>query len=301
MGKFTKSKNVPAFLKQPNYYAKHEKFDDEIEESVDDCQTCGNSKYMEPTQEHMVKSFDRFLIEKKGIDLTGDNKVDSEDWKAARDIAIKASKAKKKSKKGKVSLSESYDANHIEEGHTCRDGKKLMLSEAAHYLIESVCESIMEDAMNYANTSGTFENYMEECGKYMESRLYEMVDDGFHTKMNENWANESACSESTKAHLDEMCEAICHEALRIHNDATPREFNEYVTEGIGCYRNGMMECGGYKMNEELESSVDDEELKRKFIKMCNDQNFLKLSQDQQAARLGISLDQLIKLSNSIKL
>ena len=352
MGKFTKSKNVPSFLKEPNYYAKHEKFDDDIEESVEECQTCGDKKYMEPTQEHMVKSFDRFLIEKKGVDLTGDGKVDGEDWKAARDIAIKGSKAKAKtSAKGKAielpapkakkkakpveeepevesvkgkkptkkakpstKLTEGFDHYAMVEGHTCHCGTKMMTSEAAHYLIESVCEGIMEDAKHYAEHVGSFEDYINECGNYMDSKLYDLVDDGSSHKINENWANESACYESTKMQLDEMCEALCHEALHIHNDHTPREFDQYVKEGIGCYRNGMMECAGYGMNEDIIPAMglinaikskeadkpkqDPNEIIRKFKQMANDPRTLKLSPQKQAELLGITVDELIDLAKS---
>jgi len=344
MGKFTKSKHVPSFLKEPNYYAKHEKFDDDIEESVEECQTCGKKEYTEPTQEHMVKSFDRFLMEKKGTDLTGDGKIDGEDWKAARDMAIKGTKTKTKTpakgkakpialpvakskkkmepieeiptkkKKGLPAVSESSNHGYMEEGHTCRCGTKMMVSDAAHYLMESVCESIMEDAKHYSEHIGSFEDYINECASYMENKMYDLADDGTSNTMNESWNNESACYESTKMMLDEMCEAICHEALRIHSDPTPREFDQYVSEGIGCYRNGMMESTGHGMQEGLgtmalvsaiKSKEDPRELENKrkdlvnkFIAMSNNPKSLSMSPDQQANHLGITVDELIDLAKS---
>jgi hypothetical protein len=130
----------------------------------------------------------------------------------------------------------------------------------------------------------------------MENKMYHLVDDG--QSMNENWMNEgSACYEGTKHELDAVCEAICHEGLHIHNDPTPMTYNHYVDEAIGCYKNGMMECAGYAMNEE--ASDIDPALKAKFIQMCNDTGFLAMSQEQQAKALGVDVPTLIKLAQSM--
>lgn len=191
MGKFTKSKNVPAYLKQPNYYSKSEKFDDvsDVEESVD-CESCGKAPI---ANEHMVKSFNSFLFEKKARDLTGDGKIDTEDWKMAKDLAIKGKKiaaAFKKDKgseeaklpKGKtkatvakskkiMKIDEYASQNPVKivtnEGHTCSEGSHYMTSEAAHYLVESICENIVNDAKTYEAEGGVFEDYVNEAASYI--------------------------------------------------------------------------------------------------------------------------------------
>lgn len=202
------------------------------------------------------------------------------------------------------------NTGYTSEGHTCHDGSKMMISEAAHHLIESICESTCADAQMYESDEDPehkFDDYVNEACAYMEKCMYEMVDDGM--TVNENWNNESACYESTCEMIKEVCEKICNEALEIHNDETPVEYNDYVNEAIGCYKNGLMECGsGWSgsmgVNESESGEMSDEEVLFKVTTwLSNDANqkaALTMSQDQQAAEIGITVDQYKKALESVK-
>ena len=193
------------------------------------------------------------------------------------------------------------------EGHTCHDGKKMMISEAAHHLIESICESTCSDASMYEDDEDPehkFEGYINEACAYMEKCMYEMVDDGM--TINEGWNNESACYESTCEMVKEVCEKLCSEALEIHNDETPVEYNEYVAEAIGCYKNGLMECGsGWSGNMgmyEAEESAD-----AVFAKVSqwladpkNQELTLSLSKEEQASMIGVTPNQYEDAVNQLK-
>jgi len=181
------------------------------------------------------------------------------------------------------------------EGHTCHDGKKMMISEAAHHLIESICESTCSDASMYEDDEDPehkFEGYINEACAYMEKCMYEMVDDGM--TVNEGWNNESSCYESTCEMVKEVCEKLCSEALEIHNDETPVEYNEYVAEAIGCYKNGLMECGsGWSGNMgmyEAESNKSPEEIAAIVANWTsqNQDKLLTMSIEDQAASMGIT-------------
>ena len=184
------------------------------------------------------------------------------------------------------------------EGHTCHNGKKSMLSEAAHHLIESICESTCSDASMYEDDEDPehkFDGYVNEACAYMEKCMYEMVDDG--STINEAWNNESNCYESTCEMVKEVCEKLCEEALEIHNDETPTEYNEYVAEAIGCYKNGLMECGmGWSGSQGVNESEESEDVI--FAKAAqwladpkNQELTLSMSKNDQAAQIGITPDQ----------
>jgi len=137
-----------------------------------------------------------------------------------------------------------------------------------------------------------FEGYINEACAYMEKCMYEMVDDGM--TVNEGWNNESSCYESTCEMVKEVCEKLCSEALEIHNDETPVEYNEYVAEAIGCYKNGLMECGsGWSGNMgmyEAESSKSPEEIAAIVANWTsqNQDKLLTMSIEDQAASMGIT-------------
>jgi hypothetical protein len=175
-------------------------------------------------------------------------------------------------------------------GHTCHDGSKSMLSEAAHHLIESICESTCSDASMYEADSDPehqFEGYINEACAYMEKCMYEMVDDGM--TINEGWNNESACYESTCEMIKEVCEKLCSEALEIHNDETITEYNDYVAEAIGCYRNGLMEMENDDVNES-DNSKTPEQIAAIVANWTsqNQDKLLSLSVEDQAADMGIT-------------
>ena len=193
------------------------------------------------------------------------------------------------------------------EGHTCHDGKKMMISEAAHHLIESICESTCSDASMYEDDEDPehkFEGYINEACAYMEKCMYEMVDDGM--TINEGWNNESACYESTCEMVKEVCEKLCSEALEIHNDETPVEYNEYVAEAIGCYKNGLMECGsGWSGNMGMYEA--EESHKAVYAKVTqwladpkNQELTLKMSKEDQADMIGITPEQYEKAVSQLK-
>jgi hypothetical protein len=390
MGKFS-NKDLPSFLKKPNYYSEDEQFDGEAgrnPEVTEDCETCGQEPQL---AENKVLRFADFLTEKKKYnpkyDKDGDGDNDFEDYKAFKTDAIKKKKptAIKESAMSEIDLlakesktfksfvrafkkeysnlnagdnkeleswlktvydaakvNESWDprdayeygatsnccgasvmmgdicsdcGEHCEaeywdeegdgeepetfgprnEGHTCHDGKKMMISEAAHHLIESICESTCSDASMYEDDEDPehkFEGYINEACAYMEKCMYEMVDDGM--TVNEGWNNESSCYESTCEMVKEVCEKLCSEALEIHNDETPVEYNEYVAEAIGCYKNGLMECGsGWSGNMgmyEAESNKSPEEIAAIVANWTsqNQDKLLTMSIEDQAASMGIT-------------
>jgi hypothetical protein len=390
MGKFS-NKDLPSFLKKPNYYSEDEQFDGETgrnPEVTEDCETCGQEPQI---AENKVLRFADFLTEKKKYnpkyDKDGDGDNDFEDYKAFKTDAIKKKKptAIKESAMSEIDLlakesktfkgfvrafkkeysnlnagdnkeleswlktvydaakvNESWDprdayeygatsnccgasvmmgdicsdcGEHCEaeywdeegdgeepetfgprnEGHTCHDGKKMMISEAAHHLIESICESTCSDASMYEDDEDPehkFEGYINEACAYMEKCMYEMVDDGM--TVNEGWNNESSCYESTCEMVKEVCEKLCSEALEIHNDETPVEYNEYVAEAIGCYKNGLMECGsGWSGNMgmyEAESNKSPEEIAAIVANWTsqNQDKLLTMSIEDQAASMGIT-------------
>jgi hypothetical protein len=402
MGKFS-NKDLPSFLKKPNYYSEDEQFDGEAgrnPEVTEDCETCDQEP---PVAENKVLRFADFLTEKKKYnpkyDKDGDGDNDFEDYKAFKTDAIKKKKTvaikegvmseldilAKESKTFKsfvrafkkeysnlnagdnkelegwlksvydaAKVNESWDprdayehgatsnccgasvmmgdicsdcGEHCEaeywdeegdgeepetfgprnEGHTCHDGKKMMISEAAHHLIESICESTCSDASMYEDDEDPehkFEGYINEACAYMEKCMYEMVDDGM--TINEGWNNESACYESTCEMVKEVCEKLCSEALEIHNDETPVEYNEYVAEAIGCYKNGLMECGsGWSGNMgmyEAEESAD-----AVFAKVSqwladpkNQELTLSLSKEEQASMIRVTPKQYEDAVNQLK-
>ena len=196
--------------------------------------------------------------------------------------------------------------SNYNEGHSCHDGSKNMLSEAAHHLIESICESTCSDASMYEadeDPEHKYEGYINEACAYMEKCMYEMVDDGM--TINEGWNNESACYESTCEMIKEVCEKLCHEGLAIHNDESVNEFNEYVSEAIGCYKNGLQECamGGYGMNES-EQPDNSEEIMTKVTTWLassnNQERALSLTPSQQAQEIGITIEDYEKAIDAIK-
>ena len=193
------------------------------------------------------------------------------------------------------------------EGHTCHDGSKSMLSEAAHHLIESICESTCSDASMYEADSDPehqFEGYVTEACAYMEKCMYEMVDDGM--TINEGWNNESACYESTCEMIKEVCEKLCSEALEIHNDQTPTEYNEYVAEAIGCYKNGLMECAMSESDhmDVNESEESEDAIYSKVAQWIADTNnqerALSMSKEQQAAEIKVTPQQYEEAMKQIK-
>ena len=402
MGKFS-NKDLPSFLKKPNYYSEDEQFDGETgrnPEVTEDCETCGQEPQV---VENKVLRFADFLTEKKKYnpkyDKDGDGDNDFEDYKAFKTDAIKKKKPvaikegvmseldilAKESKTFKsfvrafkkeysnlnsgdnkelegwlksvydaAKVNESWDprdayeygatsnccgasvmmgdicsdcGEHCEaeywdeegdgeepetfgprnEGHTCHDGKKMMISEAAHHLIESICESTCSDASMYEDDEDPehkFEGYINEACAYMEKCMYEMVDDGM--TINEGWNNESACYESTCEMVKEVCEKLCSEALEIHNDETPVEYNEYVAEAIGCYKNGLMECGsGWSGNMGMYEA--EESHKAVYAKVTqwladpkNQELTLKMSKEDQADMIGITPEQYEKAVSQLK-
>jgi len=193
------------------------------------------------------------------------------------------------------------------EGHTCHDGSKSMLSEAAHHLIESICESTCSDASMYEADSDPehqFEGYVTEACAYMEKCMYEMVDDGM--TINEGWNNESACYESTCEMIKEVCEKLCSEALEIHNDQTPTEYNEYVAEAIGCYKNGLMECA-MSESDHMDVNESEESADAIYSKVAqwiadtnNQERALSMSKEQQAAEIRVTPQQYEKAIKQIK-
>lgn len=180
------------------------------------------------------------------------------------------------------------------EGHSCHDGSKNMISEAAHHLIESICESTCSEAAVYEGDSDpghTYEGYMYEAACYMEGRMYEMVSDGM--SVNEDYTSESKCYESTCESINTVCEKLCSEALELHNDDSTFEYNDYVNEALGCYRNGMMEAqhggfGSHNMNESAEilAKVTDW-----LAVPANQAKTLTMSPEQQADEIGVSPDE----------
>ena len=182
-------------------------------------------------------------------------------------------------------------------GHTCHDGSKSMLSEAAHHLIESICESTCSDASMYEADSDPehqFEGYVNEACAYMEKCMYEMVDDGI--TINEYANTESACYESTCESIYEVCEKLCNEALEIHNDDSTIDYNDYVKEALGCYRNGLMESAVYE-------SVSAEVMTKVTQWLANADNQLRsltMSPDQQASEIGVTLEEYKEAVDSIK-
>jgi hypothetical protein len=423
MGKFS-NKDLPSFLKKPNYYSEDEQFDNETgrnPEVTEDCETCGQEPQI---AENKVLRFADFLNEKKQInaglqayldkkagkkpagkkaaagksgkpdfldlDKDGDKKESMK--KAATDAKSGASKKKTVAiKEGAMSeidllaqeaktfrsfvrafkkeysnldagdnkeleswlqtvydsaksrTNESWDprdayeygatsnccgasvmmgdicsdcGEHCEaeywdeedgeetemfspsnEGHTCHDGSKSMLSEAAHHLIESMCESTCSDASMYEDDEDPehkFEGYINEACAYMEKCMYEMVDDGI--TINEYANNESACYESTCESIYEVCEKLCNEALEIHNDDSTMEYNDYVKEALGCYRNGLMEMSMYE-------SASDEVLNKVTQWLANPTNqerSLTMSPEQQASEIGVTVEEYQKAVGSIK-
>lgn len=392
MGKFS-NKDLPAFLKKPNYYSEDEQFDNETGRNpqvTEECETCDQEPAI---AENKVLRFMQFVNEKKKYnpkyDKDGDGDNDFEDYKAFKTDAIKKKKpaAIKESAMSDIDLlaqesktfksfvrafkkeysnldagdnkeleswlktvydsakvhakaNESWDprdayeygatsnccgasvmmgdicsdcgehceaeywdeegdgenpeefgsSNSYNEGHTCHDGSKSMLSEAAHHLIESICESTCSDASMYEADSDPehqFEGYINEACAYMEKCMYEMVDDGM--TINEGWNNESACYESTCEMIKEVCEKLCSEALEIHNDQTPIEYNEYVAEAIGCYRNGLMEMENADVNESDNSKTPEQIAAIVAIWTSQNQDkLLSLSVEDQAADMGIT-------------
>jgi len=405
MGKFS-NKELPSFLKKPNYYSEDEQFDGETgrnPEVTEDCETCGQEPQV---AENKVLRFADFLNEKKKYnpkyDKDGDGDNDFEDYKAFKTDAIKKKKPvaikegvmseldilakESKTFKGFVrsfkkeysnlnsgdnkeledwlksvydaaKVNESWDprdayeygatsnccgasvmmgdicsdcGEHCEaeywdeegdgenpeefgssksynEGHTCHDGSKSMLSEAAHHLIESICESTCSDASMYEADSDPehqFEGYVTEACAYMEKCMYEMVDDGM--TINEGWNNESACYESTCEMIKEVCEKLCSEALEIHNDQTPTEYNEYVAEAIGCYKNGLMECAMSESDhmDVNESEESEDAIYSKVAQWIADTNnqerALSMSKEQQAAEIKVTPQQYEEAMKQIK-
>jgi hypothetical protein len=132
-----------------------------------------------------------------------------------------------------------------------------------------------------------FEGYINEACAYMEKCMYEMVDDGM--TINEGWNNESACYESTCEMIKEVCEKLCSEALEIHNDETITEYNDYVAEAIGCYRNGLMEMENDDVNES-DNSKTPEQIAAIVANWTsqNQDKLLSLSVEDQAADMGIT-------------
>lgn len=409
MGKFS-NKDLPAFLKKPNYYSEDEQFDNETGRNpqvTEECETCDQEPAI---AENKVLRFTQFVNEKKKYnpkyDKDGDGDNDFEDYKAFKTDAIKKKKpaAIKESAMSDIDLlaqesktfksfvrafkkeysnldagdnkeleswlktvydsakvhakaNESWDprdayeygatsnccgasvmmgdicsdcGEHCEaeywdeegdgenpeefgssksynEGHTCHDGSKSMLSEAAHHLIESICESTCSDASMYEADSDPehqFEGYVTEACAYMEKCMYEMVDDGM--TINEGWNNESACYESTCEMIKEVCEKLCSEALEIHNDQTPTEYNEYVAEAIGCYKNGLMECA---MSESDHMDVNESEesedaiyskVAQWIVDTNNQERALSMSKEQQAAEIGVTPQQYEDAMEQIK-
>jgi len=334
MGKFS-NKDLPAFLKKPNYYSEDEQFDNETGRNpqvTEECETCDQEPAI---AENKVLRFTQFVNEKKKYnpkyDKDGDGDNDFEDYKAFKTDAIKKKDAYEYgatsnccgasvmmgdicSDCGEHCEAEYWDeegdgenpeefgsSNSYNEGHTCHDGSKSMLSEAAHHLIESICESTCSDASMYEADSDPehqFEGYINEACAYMEKCMYEMVDDGM--TINEGWNNESACYESTCEMIKEVCEKLCSEALEIHNDQTPIEYNEYVAEAIGCYRNGLMEMENADVNES-DNSKTPEQIAAIVANWTsqNQDKLLSLSVEDQAADMGITPEeyQLVTLNN----
>ena len=183
------------------------------------------------------------------------------------------------------------------EGHTCHDGSKSMLSEAAHHLIESMCESTCSEAAMYEDDEDPehkFDGYVNEACAYMEKCMYEMVDDGI--TVNEYANNESACYESTCESIYEVCEKLCNEALEIHNDDSDIEYNDYVKEALGCYRNGLMESAVYE-------SVSAEVMTKVTQWLANEANqtrSLTMSPEQQASEIGVTMEEYKEAVDSIK-
>ena len=182
-------------------------------------------------------------------------------------------------------------------GHTCHDGSKSMLSEAAHHLIESMCESTCSEAAMYEDDEDPehkFDGYVNEACAYMEKCMYEMVDDGI--TVNEYANNESACYESTCESIYEVCEKLCNEALEIHNDDSDIEYNDYVKEALGCYRNGLMESAVYE-------SVSAEVMTKVTQWLANADNqtrSLTMSPEQQASEIGVTMEEYKEAVDSIK-
>ena len=423
MGKFS-NKNLPSFLKKPNYYSEDEQFDNEAgrnPEVTEDCETCGQEPQI---AENKVLRFADFLNEKKQLnaglqayldkkagkkpagkkatpgksgkpdflDLDGDGDKKESMKKAATDAKSGAPKKKTVAiKEGAMSeidllaqesktfrsfvrafnkeysnldagdkteleswLQTVYDAaksrtneswdpsdayeygvssgccgasvmmgdicsdcgEHCDtysdeddsneavdmvsprnEGHTCHDGSKSMLSEAAHHLIESMCESTCSDASMYEDDEDPkhkFEGYVNEACAYMEKCMYEMVDDGI--TINEYANNESACYESTCESIYEVCEKLCNEALEIHNDYSNIEYNDYVKEALGCYRNGLMESAMYEsVSTEVMTKVT-----QWLANSDNQQRSLTMSPEQQASEIGVTLEEYKEAVDSIK-
>lgn len=306
MGKFS-NKEVPSFLKKANYYSEEETFDNEAGRNpqvTEECETCGQETAI---PENKVLRFADFLNEKryqKKYDKDGDGDNDFEDYKAFKTAAI--NKKKKNESWEPSELDEqSTGSMYTEGGHTCHDGSKNMLSEAAHHLIESMCESTCSDASMYENDENPehkFEGYINEACAYMEKCMYEMVDDGL--TVNEAWNNESACYESTCGMIKEVCEKLCHEALEIHNDESVNEFNDYVDEAIGCYRNGLAECamGGYTSEGLMEQSTSDtaEKVKTWLADSNNQNRAIGMTPEEQAAEIGVTVQEYEEVLKGIK-
>jgi hypothetical protein len=422
MGKFS-NKDLPSFLKKPNYYSEDEQFDNEAgrnPEVTEDCETCGQEPQI---AENKVLRFADFLNEKKQLnaglqaylakkagkkpagkkaapgksgkpdflDLDGDGDKKESMKKAATDAKSGAPKKKTVAiKEGAMSeidllaqesktfrsfvrsfkkeysnldagdnkeleswlqtvydsaksrTNESWDPSdayeygvssdccgasvmmgdicsdcgeHCDtyeddddsnesldmvspknEGHTCHDGSKSMLSEAAHHLIESVCESTCSDASMYEDDEDPehkFDGYVNEACAYMEKCMYEMVDDGI--TVNEYANYESACYESTCESIYEVCEKLCNEALEIHNDDSDIEYNDYVKEALGCYRNGLMESAMY---ESVSADVLTK-VKQWLANEANQTRSLTMSPEQQASEIGVTMEEYKEAVESI--
>lgn len=83
----------------------------------------GGEEPLGRAKKESVKSNKKALSEKKGKDLTGDGKIDSDDWKKGRDKAIKKSKSKKtestKARKALLTRMESLSSK-LKEAKTAR-------------------------------------------------------------------------------------------------------------------------------------------------------------------------------------
>jgi hypothetical protein len=96
--------------------------------------------------------------------------------------------------------------------------------------------------------------------------------------------------------VTEVCEKLCNEALEIHNDNSTMEYNDYVKEALGCYRNGLMEMSMYE-------SASDEVLNKVTQWLANPTNqerSLTMSPEQQASEIGVTVEEYQKAVGSIK-
>ena len=122
-----------------------------------------------------------------------------------------------------------------------------------------------------------------------------MVDDG--NTINEYVNNESACYESTCESIYEVCEKLCNEALEIHNDDSNIEYNDYVKEALGCYRNGLMEVDKGMSNSKDMNEAESEKSPEQIAAIVanwtsqNQDKLLKMSIEDQAAAMGLTPDE----------